>query len=141
MAMIGIYKAVLGTVPAAGAEILDTVPDGVLWRLVAVSFDLSTSVDVATRRVVFVVDTGPVGPIVIRSSANVDQLASLTFRYQGAALGTAPGVIDSATNLYLMPLPPALYLRPGFRLRTVTAGLQVSDQYTQAVYFVEEWPA
>lgn len=139
--MIGIYKHVVGTAPAAGAEILDVVPDGVLRRVIAVRFAFTSDATAVNRRVTFLIDTGATGAIVWRTSAAVDQAASLTYTYQVAHLGITPGALDASIDHYVMPLPPGIVVRPGFRFRTITTNLQAGDQFGAAVYYVEEWRA
>jgi hypothetical protein len=138
--MMGIVKVIAGGVVGAGVEISDPVPDGKLWRLISARIAFSTSANVASRRVTFIIDEVATSRIVWRASASLDQAASLTYTYQVAALGMSPGILDSVIDHYFIPIPP-IVVRPGFRFRTLTVNLQANDQYAQAIYCVEEWPA
>src|SRR4051794_36291420 len=77
---IATTKTVTGPDPAAGAEILVTVPAGKWWLLRALRFTLVTSATVANRRPALTIDDGATEWW--RWRAGVDQAASLTRLYQ-----------------------------------------------------------
>lgn len=130
----GMMRIVTGAVPAAGAEISDTVPAGRQWILRAARFTLVASAVVAIRRVSLTIDDG-LGNVPLQASAAGTQVAGVTQVYSVAA-----GFSD-ISNAQAQQVHFALEARllPGWRIRTVTALIDVGDQYTAAVYLVEEF--
>jgi len=129
----GILRSVLGTNPAAGAEISETVPAGARWRLQAMRFELQTSAVVASRSVAVLVDDG--ASELLRVTAPNSQAASLLCRYTVAPFGSAP----SSTYNILVSLPLNLFLWQGWRIRTVTSLLDAGDNFGAPMITVEEW--
>jgi len=132
---IGCLRTVVGTDPAAGHEICETVPTNTRWRLVAMQLRLVTDATIADRRIRVVLDDGSTEFTVI--SAGATQSANWARRYN-----FAPGFpLDTAFihDQLHCPLPHDLYLYEGYRIRTVTAGRQPGDDYSAPVMLVEEW--
>lgn len=131
----GSVRSISGTNPGANGEISETVPTNTMWRLIGFHFQLVTDANVATRRVILVIDDG--SATLMRVEAPTSQAASQTRNYswlsgQGSA-GTSQ-VIDME-----QALPTDLYLPQGFRIRTETDNLQVGDDFGAPRIFVEEW--
>lgn len=131
---VGRLRSITGTDPAANTEISETVPAGVRWRLVAAKLILVTDANVANRNVELIVDDGA-GSFLQLSGVST-QPASLTVRYNLSSAGAA-GALGG--NDVLIPIPPNLWLGPGFRFRTQTNLLQVTDNYAAPQYVVEEF--
>lgn len=131
----GALRSIAGAVPAAGAEIAETVPTGARWELITFEALLTTSAAVANRVPQLVIDDGAT-PL-YRVGAALNQAASLAHRrswFQGAP---AP-YLDNALNVP-MPLPANVRLGGGFRIRTITTALDALDQYSSIQYLVREW--
>lgn len=121
--------------PAAGADWIATPPQGCAWELLHVKAILQTSAVVANR-----------GPVVrLRDNAGLDLdaypaaavvAASLTVE-QGweAGLGAA---VTAILNVSSMSEPPPLVPLAG-SVRSLTANLDVGDQWSGIVLTVREW--
>lgn len=132
----GLTRSITGTTPAAGAEISESVPTNAMWALKMGSFSLTTSATVANRTVRIVIDDGV--NILFEAAATFLQVASTTVRYSffQVAVYSSDGL-----GFVNIPIPQDNQLFQAWRWRTVTAGLQVGDQYTAPQYNVEEWIA
>lgn len=130
----GLIRSITGTTPGAGADISESVPAGVRWRLVSFKVQLATSAVVANRLPQFIIDDGAnfffanVTPFPVTASQTV-QLVFSTASFQTAALA---GTI-------MLTAPQNLFLPATFRIRTSTVGLQAADQFSALQYNVEEW--
>lgn len=131
---LGFVRSIVGTTPAAGAEVNETVPTGARWRLQSFSVVLNTSATVANRQSTIVVDDGV--NIFFEGDSAAAVVASSTAR-----ITYSPGLttVNGIALDQLAPTPSPLYLMAGWRLRTVTLGLQAGDQYASPKYSVEEW--
>lgn len=130
----GAMRSVLGTDPAAGAEISETVPDNARWRLLGMQFQLLTSAVVASRRPAIVIDDG--ASELVRIYSQTDQAASTTFRYTAAPFGFDRVAFN--LNVPVM-LPIGLLLPQGWRIRTSTFALDAGDNFGAPQMTVEEW--
>ncbi len=125
---------VVGTTPAAGAEIAETVPTGARWKLRALQVTFTTSAAVANRNPVFIFDDGV--NVFCRTGTDVLITASQG-RFLQLFHATNRSTAATVTDLYI-PIPAELSLANGYRIRTVTANIQAADQYSALVYNVEE---
>lgn len=132
----GVVRTILGTDPAAGVEIAETVPAGVRWALRSVRFTLTTDATAANRRPTFIIDDG--ANEIWRVNSNVDQTATQISIYEAGA-GAPFATLDA--RVFSLPLPVGLELLEGYRLRTSTAAIVAGDNYSAPVYQVEEWIA
>jgi hypothetical protein len=130
----GNIRSITGTLPAAGAEISETVPANCIWRLRAFLFSLTTAAAVANRFPHFIIDDGTNS--LYNSPANAAQVAAATVVYSANDSISTTTILDGVASLKLGSAPPLL---PGFRLRTLTTAIQAADQYTAPQYLVEEW--
>lgn len=131
----GSIRGITGTNPGAGSEISEVVPTNALWRLIGFHFQLVNDANVATRRVVLIIDDGS-DTLMRLESAGV-QLASVTNNYSwlsGHGFSSSASIIDQE-----MPLPTDLYLPQGFRIRTETTNIQAGDNFAAPELFIEEW--
>ena len=131
----GNLRAIVGTTPAAGADITETVPTNAKWQLLSFAASLTTAAAVATRTPDFLIDDGTnidyqVGP-------TATQAASLTRLYAvGASVGNA-WQNDAAVNNW--PGYNPMLIPSGGRIRTSTGSIQAADQWTSPKYTVLEW--
>lgn len=130
----GNIRTVVGTVPAAGADISETVPNNRRWILLCLTATLTTSVAVANRQVSSQFDDG--ANQFFRGAAFQSQPASLTSVYTFFnSINTVAALSGAQPINAPMPLP----LRGGFRIRTATTNIQAADQWTAPIYEFLEW--
>lgn len=130
----GRLRVILGTNPAAGSEISETVPTGARWRLISFRYTITTSGTVANRSPVLTIDDGT--NVLWETWSNVAVTASSTVAYNAGA-GAPFLAYNTAGNL--LPLPTTLELPGGSRIRTVTGNLQAGDDFAAPVYTVLEY--
>lgn len=130
----GNFRSILGADPAAGAEVLEAVPAGAVWRILATRFLLVTSVNGVDRLVSFMADDGtnfffisPPGPV---------QIANKTYNHIASHLGAGSTDIFHVVSIMI---PPKLVLPAGYRLGTFTSNLEPDDNYGAPRIYVEEW--
>lgn len=130
----GAIRSIVGTIPAAGVEITETVPTAALWRLNLFRFGFTTAVAVANRIVRLVIDDG-VNPLAFIEGPAV-QTAGLGFDFNYGVGFPSRAAVGAE---HLLPLPSWLYLNAGWRIRTSTVALQAADNFSSVTYEVEEW--
>jgi hypothetical protein len=143
----GFLHTFSGATPAAGADIADTVPANANWLLYAIEAVLVTDATVANRTVNFFADDA--ASTVTRRLLLTDGTAQTAT--QTRTHGWYPGTDNDSTNSvsvtdtvtilakYPMSLQNGVLLQKGCNLRTVTAGIDASDQWGAARYWVMEW--
>lgn len=117
--------------PAAGAESITVVPPGQTWNITSWAATLVTSATVGNRTVNVIIDDGNPAHILFQDVANAAQAASATVTYQGVS-----GVARSAAvvgGILQLDFPQGMILGPGYRIRTLTTGIQVGDQWSSAL--------
>src|SRR3990170_4429385 len=93
--------------PAAGAEVIITVPTAKRWRLVAIRFRLVTSATAASRQVTLIIDDGT--NVIWRKLVAATQTAGLTRNYLFTAYdGRADDTAFDANNEIKIYFPTAL---------------------------------
>jgi hypothetical protein len=130
----GSLRTIIGTNPAAGAEISETVPANTRWRLISLHANLTTSAVVANRVVHVQLDDG--ANLFFQSDPNENQPASSLFGYN---FTSGPLLNSALSQQVMLPLPLTPLLGPGYRIRTLTAALDGGDDWNAPVYLVEEW--
>lgn len=130
---IGNVRSIRGTTPAAGAEITEIVPTGVLWRLISFRFQLTTSATVGTRAPVPVIDDGTNEVWGTPPQQAIPASTTLIFTLSDSS------PFDNVGNRIIQNLPSRILLTQGFRFRTTTSNIQAGDQYSAVQYLVEEW--
>lgn len=130
----GLLRPIVGTNPAAGVEISETVPTGARWRVRAFSFVFTASAAAANRAPVLTIDDGANVLWETGSAVAVTAAQAATYR---AGIGVP--FFTYGTRAYHLPLPSDLWLGAGSRLRTVTGALDVGDDYAAPIYLVEEF--
>lgn len=131
----GRIKVVLGSDPAAGAEISETVPNGRAWKIHTLRLNLVTAVAAAARRVHVVITSA--GLPILDVFSDIDQAASENRMYSVANFG---GTDDSADdNDILIPFPKDLILPENTTITTQTTNLQAADNWAAPNLFIEEF--
>lgn len=130
----GALRSITGAVPAAGAEVSETVPAGARWELLALRLKLTADANVANRSVVLLIDDGTL--VYAHTAANLTITAGLvgTMAWFQGPMTPFAGLIGAA----VAGLPVGLPLGAGHRIRTSTTAIQVGDQYSIVQYLVRE---
>lgn len=131
----GNLRSIAGTTPAAGAEISETVPAGARWELLSFRARLVTSAAVANRFARLTLDDGGAIEYDDEHVTATAQTATQTDYY----CWTEGGPIVVGQNGYHGSLPVNNRLGAGHRIKTVTSGIDVADQWSQVQYLVREW--
>lgn len=130
----GVGRVVIGSNPAAGAEISEVVPTGARWRLLSLRASLVTSAAVANRLPILIFDNGATTFAVAPAAAV--QTASLTVTYYWSVYGALSAGVSTFTNAML---PDYIVLMTGFRIKTATSALDGADDWGAPTYEIEEW--
>jgi len=130
----GAIRSITGTNPAAGVEIIETVPAGARWRLHSIAATLTTSATAANRVVNWAFDDGAL--TYYQATAAALQAASLVRQYVAAAAGGGGSTLDVTIAA---PLPLGRVLAAGHRILTLTTNLQAGDNWGAPQLLVEEW--
>jgi len=128
-------RVIVGTDPAPGNQITETVPTGARWRLLTFRAQLTTNATVVDRLVFLGFDTGT--QVVWVSVPVFSQSASQTWGYHWAAGLQARSL--AGAQICQDALPDYVVLPAGFVIRTITAGMQAGDDWEAPNYLVEEW--
>lgn len=130
----GRLRAILGTNPAAGVEISETVPTNALWRFISFFATLVTDATVANRNFRLILDDGTNTIQSVVNGTNIT--ASLT-----QPVTVATGIFPQATAGVFMQtdIGADVLLPAGSRIRTSTIGLQAGDNWSAPLLLVEEW--
>lgn len=111
--------------PAVGEDIEITVPTNECWEVCAFGFGLTTAAVVASRTVSVRFGLG-LGWQISRT-AGTAQTISQSVNYWGVLGGT--NALIAAGSLQEIGLPQRILLPPGWQIKTVTANLDVGDQF------------
>lgn len=122
--------------PAVGAEFTITPNTAGHWRIIGLVFTLVTSAAIANRNVSFSITDGTARTFKQVTASN--QAASLSFDYVAYPQATPTPVTNDTV---VMQLPPdGLWLPKGWSLTSLTALLDVGDQYSGIVVDIQEIP-
>ena len=130
----GWIHSITGSTPGAGADISETVPAGIRWRIISFVATLVTSVAVANR-----------APILQITDGTHTTYYGATPTIQGAGVSWAytfgPGMqqIAGTQGVTGLPCPDGLKLGGGSQIKTLTNSLQAADQWSAPQYVVEQW--
>jgi hypothetical protein len=131
----GNFRTIIGTDPAPGAFISESIPTGARWKLVSLTCTLTTSATVLDRVAAFGVTDA--GTTLLFLPSPTTQPASKTYRYTWA-LGI-PQWFSAAGSAVGLPLPDELYLFAGQSFWVNLTSFAVDDDFTAPAYVVEEW--
>jgi len=127
------------TNPAAGAEVLQAVPTGAMWRLITCSVQLVqglTQTPLPSLRIRdslgFVIAQIPIMTTALAASTT----AQLTW---GQGLVQTSFVAVVADEQYTAPIPMLNDLLAGYDFGTITDGIGANTDYGAMAYLVEEW--
>lgn len=127
---------VLGSNPAAAAEISEIVPAGQHWRLIAVSVALVQGIT-QTPQPILQIDDGAGNVLFESFGSSAAQAVSTTCRYTWAPGLALSGQVGAGAGIRsLAPLPDDLVLPPGFRIRTSTLGIGANSDYGVPSLFI-----
>lgn len=129
----GLARSVQQANPAAGADVVITVPTGARWLIQSLSAQLVTSAAVANRTPHLVVDDG--ANTLFNSPASAAQAAGVTVVYSACG-GVQAAFADGAA---VLPIPDVSSYLQGWRIRTLTTNLQAGDQWQNIWLNVIEW--
>ena len=131
----GQVRTIVGDVPSAGNNISFTMPNNSFWRLQTITFSLTTDANVAARRVVIEFTNG--SNIILRAPADQSHSASNTRLYVFSAVGEASPSLHA--NVIYTAFPQNFFIPRQFGIVTDLDLIQVGDQFTAPVFYVEQW--
>ena len=123
------------TTPSPGHAIEITVPSGEVWRVQDMTFILTTSATVATRRVKVRIMTQY--DETIATWSNTDQTASQSRVYHMADYGVIQDEAEGSD--ILITLPSAFVLIGGDTIRIDASSIQSGDQFNPAEITIEKY--
>lgn len=128
-------RLILGTTPAAGAELSETVPTGARWELLSFDSLFTTDATVSNRRPSIVIDDGAGNPI-WRSPQPQTVAGSLskTCYWMAGMPHDAAITADALTA----GIPIGVELLAGHRVRSATEAIKAGDQYGAPYLTVRE---
>lgn len=131
----GALRDMQGTVPAAGVEVNELVPTGAARRIQSLCVQLATSPVAGNRTVVFLIDDNT-GTAVGAFPSQYPHPPATLANYTLVPGGISAGLFGQSVTI---AAPAQIALRAGFRIRTVTFGMDPGDQYLIPFLLVEEW--
>jgi len=142
----GFIRTVTGTNPAANAEASDAVPSNAIWKLLSYSIVLVADANAANRTLRFVIDDGAaanrrwVTEDTTAITAGQTRTRVIQRGYKAAMNIGGSGLTDTDTIASITDtLPDDLVMVEAYRMRTITPGLQATDNYAAPIFQVEEW--
>ena len=123
------------TSPAAGADWTQTVPTGARWLLHGIYATLATSATAGSRNPLLLVDDGT-NRLGAQDTA-LTQGVSLTNDWTWVPGTPTTGLFATPVNVVDLPFPMPMFA--GWRIRTLTAALSATDQWSAIRLLVEEW--
>lgn len=131
----GNIRTIVGTDPAAGNEILETVPTNTIWRLMGFRAGF-TAANVGVARQIRMGISDPLASSMYVVSNEVDQPINSTTRYNAG-----PSLASQSVNRleFRMPFPADIIMLAGYNFFTIVNTLNAADNWSVPVLFVEEW--
>lgn len=131
----GYIRSVLGTQPAAGADISETVPTGARWELLSFYAPLTATAAAGNRTTQLTAYTSGSATKLFVPMASA-QPPSTTYSYDWAPIGVA---VSNGLDRFVAPWSTGLGLAAGDTLQTGTGNLAAGDQWGRPSYGVREW--
>lgn len=130
----GYLRVVLGTNPAAGVQVQETVPSMAIWRLISMRVVYVTDATVANRNLNLTIDDG--ANVYFSLEHNTVATASATWLFT-----LAVGATDGYRSTFEMHnnLPDNLILPAGHRITINARNFTAGDDFAAPVMYVEEW--
>lgn len=132
---VGNIRNVLGTNPAAGAEISETVPTNARWRLHLLRFQGTFDGTAVTRRVRLAISQDG-DTFYAHSSPATSGAGEVTIFHWCRGLGFEQATSFSGIQVHGLP---DMWLPAGSIIFTSTVGLQAGDDFSAPQIQVEEW--
>lgn len=131
----GVTRTIVGTTPAAGNDLAETVPTGARWEFISLATHLHASATAGARTPFLVFRSG--SDIFCRATPPLQVMASEdSFLNWGAGM---PSIGVAAYTSFQAGTPNKMALLAGEVFATATGGLKVDDQYGAPTYKVREW--
>lgn len=131
----GLIRTIVGTDPAAGVEISETVPTGARWKVRSIFFEIVCDATVASRGPRLSFDDG--ANVFNKQDTFKAPTAGTTGTFSGALIWTNRSAgADNGVGTFGLP---DIELKAGYRMRTITVALQAGDNYGAPIFEVEEW--
>lgn len=131
----GHFLAYPGGIPAAGAEVSVTVPDGQMWRIRGIKLQLTTSATVGDREVSLIIKDAD-QEICFVPAGDV-QAASLTYKYVYNA--AEPWASSKVGTTVIQNMPTDIVLLPGGEIKTSTTNIKAGDAFNVPYIHIERW--
>jgi len=131
----GQYILAYSSNPAAGSEISLTVPQGLVWRIIAARVQLVSDATVSNRRIHLVFSFDAVA--LLDCFGAIEQAASETRNYSFGAYSNIPDGIDG--NDIPISIPNNIVLREDGIISTETTNLQAGDNFGIMTVLVEQF--
>lgn len=132
----GRIRTIRGTDPAAGNQIVETVPTGRIWRFISLEAAYTTSAVVANRQVIWFIRDNA-GRDVYFDIASAAQTASLAQNYLVAEIGHH--VTFNLNIVHTFPLPIDLFCLGAWSLQSFVINSDPGDDWNAPDYVIEEW--
>src|SRR5262245_17216108 len=130
-----VYKTITGTNPAANTECSDTVPAGVNWMLISVIVACVQGIT-QTPQPSLVLNDGT-NNFLASVGSTTAQSASTTVTYTWGVGMPLTGLVGSTPTIITTgSLPANLFLKPGYIIKTVTAGIGANTDFGAPIYNV-----
>jgi hypothetical protein len=131
----GYIRTIVGTVPALGVNLLETVPTNARWQLLQGWFNFATSAVVGNRLVNLEMKHSAVRSYIVPPSAAQGATVTGTFSF-GAGM---PSFFEPVQPVAALPLPTDTALLAGDSFGTTVANLDPGDAFMFLQYTVREW--
>jgi hypothetical protein len=131
----GYIRTIVGTVPALGVNLLETVPTNARWQLLQGWFNFATSAVVGNRLVNLEMKHSAVRSYIVPPSAAQGPTVTGTFSF-GAGM---PSFFEPVQPVAALPLPTDTALLAGDSFGTTVANLDPGDAFMFLQYTVREW--
>lgn len=122
----GILSVLEPANPAAGASATIVVPDGEIWELYSLRFELIAGAAAGMREIILAFDSGDAAQTFVEVITTFEQGPNITEAYSFAR--GIPQAIDTSISRTQTSLPNNLILRSGWRIRIVVNNIQAADQ-------------
>lgn len=122
--------------PAPGAEIIYNCPARHRFKLLSFSCILTTSVVVANRNVILLLTQGP--SMLLASNAAFNHVGGLQWIYHFIP-GQYQATFTAVTDRFVQA-PYPFHLFNGQTFQTMTANLDVADQFSDIRLYAFSWP-
>lgn len=135
----GYTRSIVGSTPALGAEIRETVPTNARWEVLAMGLTLQTAAAAVTRFPTVEFLNSPAQPSIGFSPSGVGANLTLELWLMQNYPPFATRAFADGTQRGAGALPLGSLLRAADFFSTLTDNLQAGDQWLAPAYLVREW--